>query len=200
MPRTSKSVTTSPVKDIATSWARERPDLDPLDYLLPIYLIRIGRIVDRMGDQKWQRLFGLSASEIRVLFALRRAGGDYARRPTDLFRALLVTSGAITKKVDRLTAAGLVKRRADPADKGGFLVHLTAKGKQLADRALESLAEDSIVSKSQISLSRQERKLMIKLCERILLDFEAKPDIDGSFEERRAVTPRFSAGASRRST
>ena len=53
MARTSKSVTTSPVQDIASSWARERPDLDPLDYLLPIYLIRIGReFVDRVGDRK----------------------------------------------------------------------------------------------------------------------------------------------------
>src|SRR5262249_2925915 len=104
MARTSKRITSSPAQDIAASWARERPDLDPLDYLLPIYLIRIGRIVDRVGDRKWQRLFGLSASEIRVLFALRRSGGDYARRPTDLFKALLVTSGAITKKIDRLTA------------------------------------------------------------------------------------------------
>jgi DNA-binding MarR family transcriptional regulator len=182
MARTSKSVTTSPVQDIATSWARERPDLDPLDYLLPIYLIRIGRIVDRVGDRKWQRLFGLSASEIRMLFALRRSGGDYALRPTDLFRALLITSGAITKKIDHLEAAGLVRRRADPADKGGFLIHLTAKGKQVADQALESLADDSILSKSQISLSRQERKLLTKLCERILLDFEANPEMDGSFE------------------
>ena len=182
MARTSKSPTTSTVRDIATSWARERPDLDPLDYLLPIYLIRIGRIVDRVGDRKWQRLFGLSASEIRVLFALRRSGGDYARRPTDLFRALLVTSGAITKKVDRLAAAGFVRRRADPADKGGFLVHLTAKGKQVADQALESLADDSILSKSQISLSRQERKVMTRLCERILLDFEGNSEMDGSFE------------------
>ena len=179
MARTSKSVTTSPVRDIATSWARERPDLDPLDYLLPIYLIRIGRIVDRVGDRKWQRLFGLSASEIRMLFALRRSGGDYALRPTDLFRALLITSGAITKKIDHLEAAGLVKRRADPADKGGFLIHLTAKGKQAADQALESLADDSILSKSHISLSRQERKLMTRLCERILLDFEANPEMDG---------------------
>ena len=182
MARTSKNITSSSARDIATSWARERPDLDPLDYLLPIYLIRIGRIVDRVGDRKWQRLFGLTASEIRVLFALRRSGGDYARRPTDLFRALLVTSGAITKKIDRLTGIGLVKRRADPTDKGGFLVHLTAKGKQVADQALESLADDSILSKSQISLSRQERKLLTKLCERILLDFEANPDMDGSFE------------------
>jgi DNA-binding MarR family transcriptional regulator len=182
MPRTAKTTTHSHVRDIATSWARERPDLDPLDYLLPIYLIRIGRIVDRMGDQRWQKTLGLSASEIRVLFALRRSGGDYARRPTDLFRALLVTSGAITKKVDRLQAAGLVKRRPDPADKGSFLVHLTAKGKQVADQALASLADSTILSKGQISLSRQERKLMVKLCERVLLDFEANPEIGGSFE------------------
>ena len=182
MSRTRKTVANSHVRDIATSWARERPDVDPLDYLLPIYLIRIGRIVDRMGDQRWQRTFGLSSSEIRVLFALRRSGGDYARRPTDLFRALLVTSGAITKKVDRLSTAGLVKRRPDPADKGGFLVHLTAKGKQVADQALASLADSSIVSKGQISLSRQERKLMIKLCERVLLDFEANPEVNASFE------------------
>jgi DNA-binding MarR family transcriptional regulator len=182
MARTSKTITNSPVQDIAASWARERPDLDPLDYLLSIYLIRIGRIVDRVGDRKWQRLFGLSASEIRVLFALRRSGGDYALRPTDLFRALLSTSGAITKKVGHLTAAGLVKRRPDPSDKGGFLIHLTAKGKQVADQALESLADDSILSRSQTSLTRQERKLMTKLCERLLLDFEANPEMDGSFE------------------
>ncbi len=108
--------------------------------------IRIGRIVDRVGDQKWQRLYGLSASEIRVLFALRRSGGDYARRPTDLFKALLVTSGAITKKVDpAVRPPGFVKRRADPGDPAAAcLVHLTAKGKQVADQALESLADDSI--------------------------------------------------------
>jgi DNA-binding MarR family transcriptional regulator len=181
MPRSKKAAPNSHVRDIATSWARERPDLDPLDYLLPIYLIRIGRIVDRMGDQRWQATFGLSSSEIRVLFALRRSGEDYARRPTDLFRALLVTSGAITKKVDRLQAAGLVRRRPDPADRGGFLVQLTPKGKQVADQAVASLADSSIVSAGQISLSRQERKLLVRLCEKILVDFEGNPDVKDSF-------------------
>src|SRR5262249_15416692 len=85
MPRTKRGLVHGHVKDIATNWARERPDLDPVDYLLPIYLIRMGRIVDRMGDHRWQKRFGLSSSEIRVLFALRRSGGEYARRPTDLF-------------------------------------------------------------------------------------------------------------------
>jgi DNA-binding MarR family transcriptional regulator len=156
-------------KDIATSWARERPDLDPLDYLLPIYLLRIGRIIDRVGSRRWERLFGLSGAEIRVLLALRRAGGNYAMRPTDLFRALLVTSGAITKKVDRMSAAGLVTR----INKDGLRVQLTAKGKQVADKAMTEIARSSLLSRARISLSKQERKVLANLCEKLLLDFEA---------------------------
>jgi DNA-binding MarR family transcriptional regulator len=156
-------------KDIATSWARERPDLDPLDYLLSIYLLRIGRIIDRVGSKQWERIFGLSGAEIRVVLALRRAGGDYAMRPTDLFRALLVTSGAITKKVDRMSAAGLVRR----INKGGLRVQLTTKGKQVADKAMTEIARSSLLSRTRVSLSGQERKLLARLCEKLLLDFEA---------------------------
>jgi DNA-binding MarR family transcriptional regulator len=182
MPRTKRGLTHGHVKDIATSWARERPDLDPVDYLLPIYLIRIGRIVDRMGDHRWQKRFGLSSAEIRVLFALRRSGGEYARRPTDLFRALLVTSGAISKKVERLGAEGLVKRTPDPTDKGGALIKLTPKGKKIADEALSSLADKSIVARGRITLSQEKRRLLTKLCEQLLLDFEADPEISEIFE------------------
>jgi len=173
MARTKKSpLPIGHARDIADSWARERPDLDPLDYLLPIYMVRLGRIVERDGDQTWKKMFKLSSPEMRVLLALRRAGGDFSRRPTDLFRALLVTSGAITKIVDRLSADGLVKRRSDPSDKGGFLIHLTAKGKKVADDALTQMARTTVLAASGISLSRKERKLLIDLCERILIDIE----------------------------
>lgn len=159
-------------RDLAASWARERPDLDPLDYLLPIYALRLGRIVDRDGDRLWRKNFGISNPEMRVLFALRRAGGDYSRRPTDLFRALLVTSGAITKIVDRLSVAGLVKRRPDPSDKGGFQVHLTAKGKRIADEALTKMTNSIILASPRISLTRKERKVMVELLQRTLLEIE----------------------------
>ena len=173
MARTKKSnLPIGHARDIADSWAKERPDLDPLDYLLPIYMVRLGRIVERDGDQMWKRKFNISSPEMRVLLALRRAGGDFSRRPTDLFRALLVTSGAITKIVDRLSADGLVKRRPDPSDKGGFLIHLTAKGKKVADDALTQMAHTTVLATSRISLSKKERKVMVDLCERILLDIE----------------------------
>jgi DNA-binding MarR family transcriptional regulator len=173
MARTKK--TTLPVglaRDIAKSWAKERPDLDPVDYLLPIYMVRLGRIVERDGDLMWKERFGISSPDMRVLLALRRAGGDFSRRPTDLFQALLVTSGAITKIVDRLSTDGLVKRRPDPSDKGGFLIQLTTKGRKVADDALTQMADTTVLATSRISLSRKERKLMVDLCERILLEIE----------------------------
>ncbi len=106
---------------------------------------------------------------MRVLLALRRAGGDYAMRPTDLFRALLVTSGAITKKVDRMSTAGLVRR----IKRGGLRVQLTPKGKHVADKAMTEIARSALVSRSRVSLSRRERKVLVGLCEKLLLDFEA---------------------------
>jgi DNA-binding MarR family transcriptional regulator len=176
MPRKKTAFPSDHAKDIAKTWAKERPDLDPLDYLLPIYLLRIARIVERSADQRARRSFGISSAELRVLLALRRAGGNYSRRPTDLFRALLVTSGAITKNVDRLAAIGLVKRQPDPSDKGGFLIHLTARGKQVADKSMIDLTTSSILSRSSISLSRTGRKAMIKFLEHILLDLESSGD------------------------
>jgi DNA-binding MarR family transcriptional regulator len=173
MPRKRTILKSDHAKDIARSWARERPDLEPTDYLLHIYLIRIGRILERAADQRSKGLFGVSIAEVRVLLALRRAGDGHSRRPTDLFRALLVSSGAITKTVDRLISLGMVKRLTDPSDKGGFLIHLTAKGKSLADNYMTELASSaSTLSRDRLSLSRTERKMTVRLCERILLDLD----------------------------
>src|SRR5581483_5680651 len=155
MPRKKTALPSDHAKHIAKTWAKERPDLDPLDYLLPIYLLRIARIVERAADQRARRSFDISSAELRVLLALRRAGGNYSRRPTDLFRALLVTSGAITKNVDRLAALGLVKRLPDPTDRGGFLIHLTARGKLVAEKSMTDLVASSVLSRKNLSLTRQ---------------------------------------------
>jgi DNA-binding MarR family transcriptional regulator len=174
MPRKKTAFPSNHAKEIAVSWAKERPDLDPLDYLLHIYLIRIGRIVERAADQRAKKSHNITSAELRVLLALRRIGGNFSRRPTDLFRALLVTSGTITKNVDHLELLGLVKRQPDPSDKGGFLIHLTSRGKRVADDSMTELVSQSILSSERISLTRVERKRMVRLCERILLELEAK--------------------------
>src|SRR5260221_10677469 len=82
---------------ITVQWQRERSDLDLSNFLLAIYLMRLGTLIGRDFDQRCRKSYRISGSDMRVLFALRRGGPPYVKRPTDLFQALLVTSGAMTK-------------------------------------------------------------------------------------------------------
>jgi DNA-binding MarR family transcriptional regulator len=143
---------------ITVQWQRERGDLDLSNFLLAIYLMRLGTIIERSFGHLCEERYGISGSDMRVLFALRRGGPPYVKRPTDLFRALLVTSGAITKKVDRLAALNLVERLQDPGHLGGFLVRLTKKGVQTADQMVETLANESAIAPAMRQFSKSERE------------------------------------------
>jgi DNA-binding MarR family transcriptional regulator len=117
--------------------------------------------------------FGISGADMRVLFALRRGGKPYARRPTDLFRALLVTSGAMTKQVDRLSRLGFVERLDDPNYSGGFLIRLTPKGLRAANAATEMLTKHSPVGPGVQSLTQSERAAGQRFVESLLLKLES---------------------------
>jgi DNA-binding MarR family transcriptional regulator len=163
----------SHILDIAESWKRERPDLDLADFLLAIYVMRLGRVVDDAYDRMCRKRFGISGADMRVLFALLRGGKPYARRPTDLFRALLVTSGAMTKQVDRLSKLGFVERLDDPGYSGGFLIRLTPKGLRAANAATEMLTKNSPVLPGVQSLTQSERAVGQRFVESILLKLES---------------------------
>jgi DNA-binding MarR family transcriptional regulator len=79
--------------------------------------------------------FGLSEGEFDVLATLRRAGAPYERAAGELADHTLVTTGGLTKRVDRLEARGLVERRAEASDARRRLVRLTPAGLDLIDRA-----------------------------------------------------------------
>lgn len=81
---------------------------------------------------------GLQPGWFDLLAALRRAGAPYQLNPTDLTRATMLSSGGTTKRLDRLTEAGLVERRPDPDDRRGSLVRLTQRGKLVINRAVET--------------------------------------------------------------
>src|SRR6195256_1798098 len=131
---------------ITVQWQRERGDLDLSNFLLAIYLMRLGTTIELAFGRQCEDRYRISGSDMRVLFALRRGGPPYVKRPTDLFRALLVTSGAMTKKVDRLEDLGMVERLQDPGHLGGFLVRLTKKGLHVADEMVEILAHESAIA------------------------------------------------------
>jgi DNA-binding MarR family transcriptional regulator len=122
------------VDRIQAEWRRERPDLDVAPQGV------IGRL-HRMSAQltgsllEVYREFGLGEGEFDVLATLRRAGAPYQRAPGELAEHTMVTTGAMTKRLDRLEAAGLVVRRPAENDGRARVVALTPRGLELIDAA-----------------------------------------------------------------
>jgi DNA-binding MarR family transcriptional regulator len=157
----------SPLDDFELAWRVERPDLD---LAMAATLLRMER-ANHLREARFgaiAKAIGLQTGELYVLLALRRSGTPYELRPTDLFRALLVTSGAMTKRVARLQEGGFIRRVSADDDGRSELVRLTAKGVVTADRGIEQIArvvqrvkvESSLTDHEIAALDRSLRKLL----------------------------------------
>jgi len=161
---------------ITHQWERERGELELENFLLAIYFMRLGTLVDRAYDRMCREAYGISGGDMRVLLALRRGGLPYVKRPTDLFRALLVTSGAMTKNIDRLSDAGYVERQPDPGHQGGFLVRLTKSGLMVVEDAVERLAHNSALAPAMERIPSKERRAGTAFALRLLSALEEAQD------------------------
>lgn len=122
------------VARIQAEWERERPDLD----VSPQGVFgRLHRLAALLMDEITvvYREHGLTEGEFDVLAALRRAGEPFERAPGELAQHTMVTTGAMSKRIDRLEGAGLVTRRASSEDGRGRVVALTAEGRRVIDAA-----------------------------------------------------------------
>ncbi len=79
--------------------------------------------------------YGLGEGEFDVLAALRREGPPYELAPGEIARHTMVTTGAVSKRLDRLQGAGLVHRRDSDSDARGRVVGLTSAGVRTIDAA-----------------------------------------------------------------
>src|SRR5436190_1119838 len=123
---------------IAQQWRRERPDLDPTPLAALGRLLRAAQLTDMRLSRSLAGFHDLQPGWFDLLATLRRSGRPYELTPTELGTAMMLSSGGVTKRLDRLADAGLVFRRPDPDDRRGTLVRLTPKGKRLVDKAVES--------------------------------------------------------------
>lgn len=126
--------TTDRVDALTAQWQTERPDID----VSPMQVIgRLHRLADHLRDELLAvyRRYGLGEGEFDILAALRRAGEPFAAAPGELARHTMVTSGAVTKRVDRLLASGLVVRDDDADDGRARVIRLTPAGRRVIDEA-----------------------------------------------------------------
>jgi DNA-binding MarR family transcriptional regulator len=161
------------VDRIVEQWVRERPDVDPS----PIRIIgRISRL-SRSIDRHLQRVFDvhdLEAWEYDVLAALRRTGPPFALTAGELLGALMITSGTVTNRIDRLEQRGFVRRTKVPGDGRLVLVELTDAGHAVVEQALVDHL-DNEAAMLQV-LTPTERRQLERSLRKLLGALEPSPD------------------------
>ncbi len=123
------------VDQVVAAWGKVDPDLD----VWPTHVIGRLKRLARLLEREMKEFFaphGLEYWEFDVLSTLRRSGGPHGLTAGALIKATMVTSGAITNRIDRMAAKGLVQREADPADRRTIRIQLTDRGRALIDEIM----------------------------------------------------------------
>jgi len=155
------------VARFAAQWRHQRPGLDVDPMLVVGRIFRLAHLMDAALRPPFAAA-ALHGGDFDVLSALRRSGTPI--RPHALSASLLVTTGAITKRLDRLEAAGLIERQESAQDGRGKLVLLTAAGLELTDR----LIEQHLANQRHLlsPLTPHERQTLQSLLGRLTADLE----------------------------
>ncbi|GHD51838.1 MarR family winged helix-turn-helix transcriptional regulator [Streptomyces galbus] len=158
-----------PVDAIVEQWAAVRPDLDTA--AMEVFG-RIFRLSRAMGDrmEKAYAPLGLARGEFDVLATLRRAGEPYTLSPRELSATLMLTTGGMTGRLDKLERAGLLRRSPDPHDRRGLRVTLTEQGLDLVDRAVG--AGLAVEREALSALNAQQAGQLADLLRELLLSTE----------------------------
>ena len=152
-----------PAAEIARAWQRERPGTptDSIEIVTPLW-----RLAKLFADDRRRLLadLGIDPATLDLLSALRRAGAPYELSTRELSRRTLVTAGAISQRVARGEANGLVTRRSAGDGSRAVVVTLTAAGHDLVERTVDQVltresdlvASLSPAARSQLAAQLQE--------------------------------------------
>ncbi len=128
-------------------------------------VLRLGGLLERRVEETLKP-FGLTLWQFDVLATLRRTGKPFRLSPSELMKEIMLSSGAMTNRIDRLEAMGFVERRPEPSDRRSVQIVLTAKGKRLIDRVIPERFDwaaavvDPLSDREQRSLEQMLRKLL----------------------------------------
>ena len=157
-------MSTDHIDTIVEQWARERPDIDTTGMAIVGRLRRLDRVIQERIDAVFTS-HGLEGWEFDVLATLRRHGRPHQLTPGALLDSMMITSGAMTNRIDRLEGRGLVERLPHPDDGRQVLVALTPAGRDLVDAAVVDHAANqldlvaSLTERQRVQLTELLRKL-----------------------------------------
>jgi DNA-binding MarR family transcriptional regulator len=150
-------------------WAGECSHLDVSALAVSARISRLHRFLDLRLTELLER-YALHQGEANVLAALRRSGPPYQLTPTALSRSLLISSGAMTNRLDRLEERHLIERIPDRQDGRMVQVALTPAGRDLIDEAM--VAHTTDLERLFAFVDEERREQLGDLLRGILLEFE----------------------------
>ena len=164
---------------ILGQWSVERPDLDVSAMGVFGRLSRTARLLDLSLAKTFGR-YGLNGGEFDVLATLRRSGEPYSLTPTALYRSMMLSSAAMTNRIDRLETRRLVERKPDPNDRRGVKISLTEEGLELIEAAVAAHVEGQNQLLSELDL--EDREHLAALLSKLLLSIQSyqQPDTESS--------------------
>ncbi len=153
------------VERIISQWNELRPDVDSTPIGVIGRVSRLSRLIDRKLGENFAR-FGIENWMYDVLATLRRQGEPFELTAGELVRQSMVTTGAITNRIDRLEQRGLVER-ARTDDRRKVLARLTKKGFDL----VEDVVIDHMATEREIlaALSPRQQQDLANLLRATLL-------------------------------
>jgi DNA-binding MarR family transcriptional regulator len=128
------------VTELVTEWAAVRPDLDTWPYRIFASLANLDRAMTGALAPTFDGL-GIKGGDYELLSHIRRMGPPFAASPTELSQALYLTTGAMTRRLDRVESAGFLRRLPHDTDRRAIVVQLTPEGVEIVDRAVERILE-----------------------------------------------------------
>ncbi|KKJ76160.1 MarR family transcriptional regulator [Kiloniella litopenaei] len=161
---TSQAAEGGPMEGILAQWRRERPDIDPAPMAVCGEVWRAGEKL-RQGVLNNIATYNLDFAGMDVLLTLRRQGRGETLSPSLLAKDMMLSTSAMTNRLDRLEKRGLVERRMDPNDRRGQMVALTTEGFDLANEVVVTHVETE--EKLLSNLSPEERQNLRFLLEKI---------------------------------
>lgn len=160
------------------SWTEAYPELDPWPLRIFGRVTRLAGILEQQGRDLRER-FGIHRGEIQVLAALRRTLPDFTASPTDLAQHTLVTSAAVTSRLNSLEEKGLVTRRIDERSRRRILVTLTPAGVELIESYIRALiANQAAITDALTECERPETEAALRRL--LLLVGDSSDDNDPS--------------------
>lgn len=154
---------------IVTLWRRARPDLafDSTEVIGRV--VRLEYFITRRVLQDLAR-YDLNVGEFDVLAALRRHPPYFQLSPNQLQAMVLISSGALTNRINRLESRGLVSRAQADHDRRGVIVTLTDEGFKVVEEAVKyHLAAEAELA---ATLTGEERQQFAALLKKMLLAVE----------------------------